>query len=89
MKLNHYVVGLNPDRLLALREVRDRFIAKEHPPASTLAGVQALSGMIAWSKLKPWPLFPEAFRKPSRSRPNCIMIADRLTVSYPPGPPPW
>jgi enamine deaminase RidA (YjgF/YER057c/UK114 family) len=42
VKLNYYVVGLNHDKLIALREARDRMIDKEHPPASTLAGVQAL-----------------------------------------------
>ena len=42
VKLNYYVVGLNHDKLIALREARDRIIDKEHPPASTLAGVQAL-----------------------------------------------
>ena len=42
VKLNYYVVGLNHDKLLALRDVRDQFIDKEHPPVSTLAGVQAL-----------------------------------------------
>ena len=42
VKLNYYVVGLNHDKLVALREVRDQFIDKEHPPASTLAGVAAL-----------------------------------------------
>ena len=42
VKLNYYVVGLNHDKLLALREARDTIIDKEHPPASTLAGVQAL-----------------------------------------------
>ncbi len=42
VKLNYLVVGLNHDKLVALRDVRDQFIAKEHPPASTLAGVQAL-----------------------------------------------
>jgi enamine deaminase RidA (YjgF/YER057c/UK114 family) len=42
VKLNYYVVGLNHDRLVTLREVRDGFIDKEHLPASTLAGVQAL-----------------------------------------------
>ena len=30
------------DRLVAIRSVRDQFINKEHPPTSTLAGVQAL-----------------------------------------------
>lgn len=42
VKLNYYVVGLNHDKLLVLREVRDSVIDKDHPPASTLAGVQAL-----------------------------------------------
>jgi 2-iminobutanoate/2-iminopropanoate deaminase len=42
IKLNYYVVGLNHDKLVAIRNVRDQFINKEHPPTSTLAGVQAL-----------------------------------------------
>jgi 2-iminobutanoate/2-iminopropanoate deaminase len=42
VKLNYYVVGLNHDKLIAIRNVRDQFINKEHPPTSTLAGVQAL-----------------------------------------------
>jgi enamine deaminase RidA (YjgF/YER057c/UK114 family) len=42
VKLNYYVVGLNHDKLIAIRDVRDQMINKEHPPASTLAGVQTL-----------------------------------------------
>jgi len=42
VKLNYYVVGLNHDKLLTLREARDSVIDKDRPPASTLAGVQAL-----------------------------------------------
>jgi enamine deaminase RidA (YjgF/YER057c/UK114 family) len=42
VKLNYYVVGLNHDKLLAIREARDGVIDKQHPPASTLAGVQSL-----------------------------------------------
>jgi len=42
VKLNYYVVGLNHDKLTALREARDKVIDKDHPPASTLAGVQSL-----------------------------------------------
>lgn len=42
VKINYYVVGLNHDKLTALREARDKVIDKDHPPASTLAGVQAL-----------------------------------------------
>jgi 2-iminobutanoate/2-iminopropanoate deaminase len=42
VKLNYYVVGLNHDKLAALRMARDSVIDKQHPPASTLAGVQSL-----------------------------------------------
>lgn len=42
VKLNYYVVGLDHDKVLALRTARDAFIDKDHPPASTLIGVQAL-----------------------------------------------
>ena len=42
VKLNYYVVDLNRDKLLALREARDSIVDKQHPPASTLAGVQSL-----------------------------------------------
>lgn len=42
VKLNYYVVGLNHERLLAIRDARDNIIDKEHPPASTLVGVQTL-----------------------------------------------
>lgn len=42
VKINYFVVGLNHDKLVALREARDSIIDKEHPPVSTLAGVQAL-----------------------------------------------
>lgn len=42
VKVNYYVVGLDRAKLLALRDARDAVIDREHPPASTLAGVQAL-----------------------------------------------
>ena len=42
VKINYFVVGLNHDKLLAIREARDSFIDKDRPPVSTLAGVQAL-----------------------------------------------
>jgi len=42
VKINYYVVGLNREKLRALREARDAFIDKNRPPASTLAGVAAL-----------------------------------------------
>ncbi len=43
VKLNMYVVGLTLEKRAQLREVRDRFINTAQPPASTLAGVQALA----------------------------------------------
>ena len=42
VKLNYYVVGLDHDKLTALRVACDSVIDKQHPPASTLAGVQSL-----------------------------------------------
>ena len=42
IKLNYFVVGLDDSKLQALREIRDRYIDKSQPPASTLAGVQTL-----------------------------------------------
>lgn len=42
VKLTYYVVGLDQEKLLALREARDSVIDREHAPASTLVGVQAL-----------------------------------------------
>ena len=41
-KLNYYVVGLDDTKLKVLRDVRDHYINTAEPPASTLAGVQAL-----------------------------------------------
>ncbi len=43
VKLNYYVVGLNHDKLAALRAARDQWLQGSHPPTSTLAGVQALA----------------------------------------------
>ena len=43
VKLNYYVVNLNPEKLAVIREVRNKYISTEHPPASTLVGVTALA----------------------------------------------
>jgi 2-iminobutanoate/2-iminopropanoate deaminase len=42
VKINYLVVGLNHEKLVALREARDSIIDMVHPPTSTLAGVEAL-----------------------------------------------
>lgn len=42
VKLNWYIRDLKPEYLPVIREVRDRYVNKEHPPASTLVGVSAL-----------------------------------------------
>lgn len=39
-----YVVGLKPEHVPIIREVRGRFVDAAHPPASTLVGVSALVG---------------------------------------------
>lgn len=42
VKINWYVKNLKPDQLRVLREVRNRYVAKNAIPASTLVGVTAL-----------------------------------------------
>jgi enamine deaminase RidA (YjgF/YER057c/UK114 family) len=44
VKTNLYVVGLKPEQVPVIREVRSRYVSAEHPPASTLVGVSALVG---------------------------------------------
>jgi len=39
-----YVVNLKPEHVPLIREVRSRYVSPDHPPASTLVGVQALVG---------------------------------------------
>lgn len=39
-----YVVGLRPEHVPIIREVRSRYVSAEHPPASSLVGVTALVG---------------------------------------------
>ena len=44
VKINYYVRDFSQDKRTAIRETRDKYINKEHPPASTLVGVAALAG---------------------------------------------
>lgn len=44
VKSNLYVVGLRPEHVPVLREVRGRYFDAARPPASTLVGVSALVG---------------------------------------------
>jgi enamine deaminase RidA (YjgF/YER057c/UK114 family) len=44
VKMNLFVVGLKPEHVPVIREVRNRFINAEQPPASTLVGVSGLVG---------------------------------------------
>ena len=44
VKMNLYVVGLKPELVPLIREVRARYVSRESPPASTLVGVSALVG---------------------------------------------
>jgi enamine deaminase RidA (YjgF/YER057c/UK114 family) len=44
VKMNLYVVGLTPELVPLIREVRARYVSRKGPPASTLVGVSALVG---------------------------------------------
>jgi len=44
VKMNLYVVGLKPELVPLIREVRARYVNMQNPPASTLVGVSALVG---------------------------------------------
>jgi enamine deaminase RidA (YjgF/YER057c/UK114 family) len=44
VKTSLFVVGLKPEHVPVIREVRSRYVSAEHPPASTLIGVSALVG---------------------------------------------
>ena len=43
LKTTIYIVDYSPEQVGVVREVRGRFLTGEHPPASTLIGVQALA----------------------------------------------
>lgn len=43
IKLTIFVVNYTPAHRAAIVEVRDQFVARDQPPASTLVGVQALA----------------------------------------------
>ena len=44
VKTSLFVVGLCPEHVPIIREVRSRYVWAEHPPVSTLVGVSALVG---------------------------------------------
>lgn len=43
VKLNVYVVGFQSQQRALLQSVREKYVSKDNPPASTLVGVQALA----------------------------------------------
>jgi enamine deaminase RidA (YjgF/YER057c/UK114 family) len=44
VKTNLYVVGLKPEQVPIIREIRSRYVSADHPPVSTLVGIAALVG---------------------------------------------
>jgi enamine deaminase RidA (YjgF/YER057c/UK114 family) len=44
VKTTIFVVGLRPEHVPILREVRSRYVSADHPPTSTLVGISALVG---------------------------------------------
>jgi enamine deaminase RidA (YjgF/YER057c/UK114 family) len=59
VKLTYYVVGLNHERLAALREIRNAFVGKVNPPTSTLVGVAALFREDALVEIEAVAVIPE------------------------------
>lgn len=43
VKINWYIRDYNQEKLAALREIRNSYVNKDNPPASTLIGVAALA----------------------------------------------
>jgi enamine deaminase RidA (YjgF/YER057c/UK114 family) len=43
VKITTYVVNYKPDVIPMIREIRSKYLSSEHPPASTLVGVQGLA----------------------------------------------
>jgi enamine deaminase RidA (YjgF/YER057c/UK114 family) len=59
VKTNLYVVGLKPEHVPILREVRARYVNAEQPPASTLVGVSALVGADWLIEIEAVAVLPE------------------------------
>lgn len=43
VKITTFVVGYKPEHRAVMHQVRSKYVSKEHPPASTLLGVEALA----------------------------------------------
>jgi enamine deaminase RidA (YjgF/YER057c/UK114 family) len=52
VKSNLYVVGLKPEHVPIIREVRGRYFDAKNPPASTLVGVEKLVGVDWWIEIE-------------------------------------
>jgi enamine deaminase RidA (YjgF/YER057c/UK114 family) len=59
VKMNLYVVGLKPEHVPMLREVRSRYVNAQQPPASTLVGVSALVGADWLIEIEAVAVIPE------------------------------
>lgn len=59
VKMNLYVVGLRPEHVPLLREVRSRYVDPRTPPASTLVGVSALVGADWLIEIEAVAMLPE------------------------------
>ncbi len=59
VKTNLYVVGLRPEHVPILREVRGRYVRADAPPASTLVGVAALVGADWLIEIEAVAILPE------------------------------
>jgi enamine deaminase RidA (YjgF/YER057c/UK114 family) len=60
VKTNLYVVGLKPEHVSIIREIRSQFVSSENPPVSTLVGVSALVGAEWLIEIEAVAVVPEA-----------------------------
>lgn len=59
VKTNLYVVGLKPEHVPVIREVRSQFVSHDRPPVSTLVGVSALVGADWLIEIEAVAVIPE------------------------------
>lgn len=60
VKTNLYVVGLKPEHVPIIREVRSQYVREDHPPVSTLVGVSALVGPEWLIEIEAVAVLPES-----------------------------
>ena len=66
VKLNYYVRDYSQEKRAAIREARDKYVNKEHPPASTLIGVAALASDDYLLEVEAVAVLPDKVTRPKK-----------------------